>query len=77
MPSDRAKLKMIKGYLLIGLLGLAMILQGCGSSGPADDVSKDTGPTVPAEQLGQAGGKGNGAGQKGDFKPLPVNPPTG
>ncbi|MCC7230210.1 MAG: hypothetical protein IT203_07430 [Fimbriimonadaceae bacterium] len=66
---------MAKRYLLIALLGAAVILQGC-SSGPADDTSKDTGPAVPANQLGQAGGKGEGAGQKGDFKPLPVNPPT-
>ena len=75
MHLDRAKPKMIKGYLLIALLGIAVILQGC-NSGPADDVGKDTGPAVPAEQLGQAGGKGEGAGQKGEFKPLPVNPPT-
>ena len=50
-----------------------VVLVGC-SSGPADEVVKETGPKTPEAQLGQAGGK-DGQGQKGNFQPLPVDPP--
>lgn len=50
------------------------ILAGCGSKADEDSSNTVKGPVLPESQLGQAGGKGNGPGQKGDFKPLPTSP---
>jgi hypothetical protein len=63
------------GMRLLRLLPIAwLVLAGLGcNSGPKDEVVTDPGPKVPDSQLGQAGGKGDGPDQKGDFKPLPPN----
>lgn len=59
-------------YKFILLTLILAGITGC-SSGPADEAVTETGPKVPEEQLGKAGGPGPGDDQKGDFKPLPPN----